>query len=30
MMAGKPTSPRDPAPSIPESLADHGSYNGYF
>jgi hypothetical protein len=30
MMAGKSTSPRDPAPSIPESLADHGPYEGYF
>jgi hypothetical protein len=30
MMAGKSTSPRDPAPSIPETLAEHGSYNGYF
>lgn len=30
MIAGKSTSPRDPAPSIPESLADHGPYNGYF
>jgi hypothetical protein len=30
LIAGKRTSPRDPADYIPETLADHGEYKGYY